>query len=186
MTRFLTMFVLLAVAGTTACAGGGRRLARPETIDGVPCAERAWISADGRLESCTLAEATDFPGVRLPAGTRVGFAAPGRLDCVFLPGPTAIEGHVCRGRGHGFQTCFHPSGRLRFFNLERPETIDGVPCQRSSFWTEVLVGRAGVELHADGSLAGCLLAAPLERDGVRLDRGSRVALAPDGTLLAGR
>jgi hypothetical protein len=175
MKTWIGSGVLLVAVVTPAC-GDGRRLRAPESIDGVPCERWAWQAEGGRLEGCFLAESADVRGRQLPAGTRIGLDEQGRLDCVFLPEDTEIDGHVCRGHGHDFQTCFHPNGKLRYCNLAAPETIDGVPCQRSGFFIEVFVDRAGVEFHDDGTLRGCLLAGPLELDGQRIERGNRVEL----------
>lgn len=182
-TAIPTLTILLSIAVTLpGLAGESRRLREPETIDGVPCRTKAWFHDSGRLASCTLDAEATLEGRTLPAGTRVGLDERGRPGCVFLPGPTEIDGHVCRGKGHGFQTCFHPNGALRFCNLEQPEWIQGVPCQRSTFFIEIFVGRAGVTFHEDGRLRGCLLAGPFERDGRRLERGTRVEFDAEGAL----
>src|SRR5262245_66661916 len=76
-----------------------RRLASPETIDGVPCgAGKASVFADsGRLESCRLASGTTIRGAQLPAGTFVAFEPSGAIRFAFLPDPDPlIGGHARR------------------------------------------------------------------------------------------
>jgi len=160
------------------------RLAGEREIDGVACVTRAWFRADGRLESCTLARATTFAnGLSLPAGARVGFDEAMSPEVVFLPADTEFDGHLCAGTGSdAAMTKFHPNGRLKFCNLARVETIDGVSCQRSSFWAWVTQGGSGTYFHDNGALQECLLAVDATVDGrvvkakqhVRFDRDRRV------------
>jgi hypothetical protein len=193
-TRGVTMWVVAAVivlgvacwASATAAerATSERfRLTRPTEIDGVPCAAGyVWRFADGRLAQCTLERAATVRNMRLPQGSVVAFKRDGANAFVFLPGPTAIEGHTCRGHGHDVQTVFHSNGRLALCWLEQDEMIQDVPCARTTFLGEVFGPPSGVTFAADGMLTGCRLSRTLTDDGRVFAKGSRVGYAPDGSL----
>jgi len=93
---------------------------------------------DGKLRSCTLAREDTLSGQPLPAGTVVHLTNEGHLDWCFLQQDTEIQGHLCRGKGHGFMTGFHPNGRLRIAWLARDEIIQGIPCAQYRFLSSVM------------------------------------------------
>jgi hypothetical protein len=82
-------------------------------------------------------------------------------------------------------TGFHPGGRLRLCWLEEDETIDDVPCARSTIPGEMwrgILGRdkSGVTFHPDGRLQGCRLSRDLTLAGRRHEAGSRIEFDPAG------
>lgn len=180
--------------GLHACARGGadaRGEPRQETLDtpreisGIPCATRAFFAADGRLLTCTLSRDFTFGnGVRLDAGSQVSLDAEGWPGTVFLPRNTIVDGHHCIGDGsHDPMTKLHPNGRLKFCNLVAPEKVQGVTCQRSTFWIWVTQGAAGITFHDNGALDRCLLAEDAEIGGRRLARRTHAQFDRDGRLV---
>jgi hypothetical protein len=172
----------------SASATTKRSLDAPETIQGVRCARTAWLTADGRLDGCFLAEEQTVDGRSLPAGTRIGLDAEGHLDTAFLPGTTEIDGHMCRGGGHDFMTRFHPGGALRLCWLANDEEIQGVPCGRSTIPGEIWRGlfggeKAGVSFHPDGKLASCRSSRGFTLAGRSYEKGTRVELDAAGQPL---
>jgi hypothetical protein len=157
-------------------------LRTPRELDGVPCAVRAFYAAGGRLQTCVLSRDHMFAnGLALPAGTQVTVDAEGRPTTAFLPAVTTLDGHRCIGDGtHNPMTNFHPNGRLRFCNLAEPETIQGIPCQRSSFWIWITQGGAGSYFHDNGALHECLLAGDVTVDGRPYRKRQHIVLDPDG------
>ncbi len=162
------------------------RLLQPKDIQGVPCSARVWYRRDHTLESCVLARETTFGTLTLPAGSTVSFDAELRPGIVFLPGETVIEGHRCIGHGHDAMTEFHPNGRLKFCNLRDPETIDGIPCQKSTAWIWMTQHGAATTFHDNGRLSSCLLSADVTIDGRSFRKGTHVNLDPDGKVIARR
>jgi hypothetical protein len=157
-------------------------LEAPREIAGVPCRTRASFDAEGRLRSCVLSRDTTFAnGLTLPEGTQAGFDEEGRPSRAFLPANTSFDGHLCIGTGtHDAITTFHPNGRLAFCNLARPESIGGVPCQQSSFWTWVTQGGSGTYFHDNGVLKSCLLADDVTVAGRTYRKKEHLALDRNG------
>lgn len=182
LTVALAFALFLAGAGP-ASASERRKLRQPAEFDGVLCTRYAWVNEDGSLDSCFLAEDTVLNGQELPAGTKVDFDEDGNPGCVFLPGDTEIEGHLLRGHGHDYQTCFHPNGRLRFGSLADREEIQGIPCQRATFFTWIFSGDASVRFHENGALKNCLVAEEFEYRGETFKRRKRIELDPDGWVV---
>lgn len=125
-------------------------------IDGIPCFDPD-VHSDGRLENCLLARDAVVAGNQFPSGSWLFFDPPGVLRCVFLAHDYEVQGYVLRGKGHDYQTCFHPNGRLSFGSLKEPTVIQGVSCEKGTFMTWLLKGKAGVKFHDNGRLKGCLL-----------------------------
>lgn len=161
---------------------GGNPPQEQSVASALPCFKESYDD-EGRIEWCTLARDAQVSGHAFPEGTRLGFDSEGRLDCCFLARDTALQGHQCRGKGHNYQTCFHPNGTLRFFSLVEPEHIQGVLCDKSTFWKWVFSGNAGVELHDNGSLKGCLVAEDVQIQGKPFKKGGRVAFDPAGKVV---
>jgi len=149
----------------------------------IPCNESS-VDEDGRLEWCEISRDAEIQGHLFPAKTRLEFDENGNLDCCFLNRNTELEGRVYRGKGHAFQTCFHPNGRLRFGNLENPEVIQGIPCEKSNFWIWTFKGKAGVYFHDNGQLESCLLAEDLELQGHHFKKGNHIHLDRNGKVTA--
>ncbi|MFN7966835.1 MAG: hypothetical protein U0V87_14225 [Acidobacteriota bacterium] len=185
----LWLTILTTVVVSSACgAGAGERRERIDgmrEIEGIPCTDYAWYEAEtGRFKGCTLAREIVVDTSRIPAGTKVDVDTDHKPVMLFLPHDTEIDGHVCRGEGHEYQTKLHPNGRLAFCNLPLPAKIDGVPCEKSTFWTWTLVGPAGVDFHDDGSLKGCLLAEDYSLDGTTYRKGTRFQRDAAGRAIA--
>ena len=159
-----------------------QRLAQPQTIGGVSCdaTRYARIYSSGVLESCPLAHDTTIGSHALPRGTWVHLTATGRLRSVWLPRDWALQGHTCRGTGNqGWSVLFHESGGLALCFLAAAEVIDGVPCQRGTFWLEVLrtlkqSAHLATKLNPDGSLESCQAAKDFVLDGVAYEKGQLV------------
>ena len=140
-----------------------RRIDSVEMIGGVLCdrTRYAEVYRSGAVASCPLARDTTIGMHALPRGTWVQLAPDGRLTSVWLPRDWAVQGHTCRGTGNrGWSVTFHSSGGLAFCYLSDVEMIDGVPCQRGTFWMEMwrFARRSaplGTSFHQDGSLQQC-------------------------------
>jgi hypothetical protein len=151
-------------------------------VQGLRVVGRAEFRPDGTLESATLAEAMTLGAARLPARSVVHLRPDGTPDWCFLPEDTVIEGHLCQGGGHEWMTQFHPDGRLKSAGLARVELLQGVPCDRGSFWTEVLGGGGRTVFHPNGSLARARVARTVQLQGQTLRRGQHVRLDEAGTI----
>ncbi len=184
-TWLIPVALLVATCCQPLLARESRALRRPELIDGVPCIRHVSFHTDGSIRSCFLARDVEVRGQPLPARTKVTFTRGGALDCVYLPRDGEIQGYRLRGRGHGYQTCFHPDGTLSFGNLVDATEIEGVPCERSTFWIWTLRGNAGIRFHENGRLAGCLASRDFALRGRRFRRNDRVEFDPAGTPLHG-
>jgi hypothetical protein len=190
--------LLASVALTVAVAGGATqahaqeplatvrvRLSADTLVDGIRCAHtgRAYAEffvASGRLAECPLAHDDDVGGHSLPAGTWVILDAEGRLSRAWLSRDTRIGSMLCKGTGYkDWITEFHPDGALRMCFLAEPETIQGIPCRKGTFWGEV-TGGVGVYFHEDGRLRSCGLARSVTIEGVRYRRWERIWLDPEG------
>lgn len=170
--------------GQTRPEARSERLLQPQDIQGVPCTTIVWYRPDHTLKTCVLARETAFGTLTLPAGSTVSFDAELRPGIVFLPEDTVIEGHRCIGKGHDFMTEFHPNGRLKFCSLRDPETIDGIPCQKSTPWIWMTQGGAATTFHDNGRLSSCLLSADVTIEGKVLGKGTHVYLDSDGKVSA--
>jgi hypothetical protein len=189
----LVLVVMAAAPGTGKAAAAAtqsrsEKLDAPHDIEGVPCAKRVSYDAGGRLKTCTLARDWTFVnGLQLPKGSQVSVDAQLRPETVFLPSNTVLDGHLCAGDGsHDAMTNFHPNGRLRFCNLAEPQTIQGIPCQKSTFWIWVTQGGAGTYFHDNGMLKQCLLADDVTIEGRTFKKKQHIALDREGRPAGGR
>jgi hypothetical protein len=163
-----------------------RRIPAPEVIGGLTCdaTPNAWYYESGRLQSCPLSQDTTIATHRFPRGTWVQLNPEGRLASVWLPRDWAVQGHTCRGTGNrGWSVTFHPNGALAFCYLGAVEEIDGVPCERGTFWGEMrraISGgsQLGVRFRPDGSLESCQAARDFQIDGRAYKKGDRVSREP--------
>ena len=87
-------------------------------IQGVSCTGSVEYYQDGKLKSCTLGREDTLSGQPLAPGTVVNLRPDGSLDWCFLQENTMIQGHLCRGSGHGFHDRFSP----------QRTTEDGLAC----------------------------------------------------------
>jgi hypothetical protein len=162
------------------------RLREPRVIQGVPCAGYARFDADQRLTSCTLSEEHAFGSLVLPANTQIRrFHPDGSPKDVHLGREARFDGHLLRGEGPGgWMAGFTPEGRLEYGFLVERETIDGVPCERGTFWGEI-TGGVIVRFHPDGRLKTCRLSADTLVGGRTCRKGERIWLDPQGAPEAG-
>jgi len=121
----------------------------------------------------------------LPKGTIVYLHADGTLDRCFLPKPTRLEGHLCKGHSSEWDTVFHRNGKLRIIWLEEDELIQDIPCKRATRLGEMISGKkhSGVEFHPNGRLARARLSRDAQIQGVPLKEGDVVHFDEDGRLL---
>ncbi|UCG63009.1 MAG: hypothetical protein JSV52_06935 [Candidatus Zixiibacteriota bacterium] len=151
-------------------------------VQGVSCMEGVQYYENGSIRSCRLARADTLSGQPLPLGTTVHFSADGKMDRCFLPEDTRIQGHLCKGHGHGWTTGFHPNGKLRLAWLAEDEVIQGIPCAKAGFLAQV-----GTEFYDNGKLKRCKLATDATIEGHSFEKGSVVNLNRDGKpILSGK
>ena len=159
------------------------------TVDGIPCAATEPAYAEffpsGRLHSCPIARAMTMGGHELPAATWLQFEEDGTLISAWLPHDTMLAGHLCKGTGYkGWSVRFYPGGGLSLCFLADVTVVDGVPCQRGTFWNEIRGGsRTGVGFHENGRLSRCQAARRFERDGQAIGKWDVVRLDTEGRLI---
>ncbi len=139
---------------------------------------------DGKLRSCTLAREDTLSEQPLPAGTVVNLTNEGQLSWCFLQQDTEIQGHLCRGEGHGFMTGFHPNGRLKTAWLARDEIIRGIPCAKYRFLSSVFGGGDATNFHENGQLLSCTLSDDMTIEGQEFTEGDRIRFDKQGRLAA--
>jgi len=148
-------------------------------VQGRPCAQ-GWLHLHPNGVPAVFAATREIAMARftIPAGTWVFQDRDGVVTICAFPQETLVQGHLCRGSGgaKGVQTSFYPDGALRQFFPVNPAVIDGVPCATGLI-------RGSIELHENGRLKSCMLGDDLVRDGVKLGKGTRIALTPEGRIL---
>lgn len=169
--------------GQVSSSSSGQTLTEPVDIQGVSCQGHVEYYSNGRLKTCTLAREDTLSGQPLAEGTVVTFTADGVLDWCFLQKDTEIQGHLCKGQGHGWMTCFYPNGKLKLAWLGRDQVIQGIPCAEYSFWADAFGGGAGTYFHENGNLKRCRLANDVTVDGHLLKRGDQAAFDENGKFL---
>jgi antitoxin component YwqK of YwqJK toxin-antitoxin module len=151
-------------------------------VQGIPCIGHVTYHSNGKIKSCTLARMDTLNGQPLPAGTVVNFSPAGLLDWCFLQHDTEIQGHLCKGQGHGWMTCFHPNGKLRVAWLGRDETIQGVPIAEYNWWADAFGKGAGVYFWENGLLRRCRISKEFSIEGKTFQKGDIVSFDSDGNL----
>lgn len=154
-----------------------------QDIQGIPCTGQLEYYPSGSLKSFTLAREDTLSGQPLAAGTVVHLTEDGALDWCFLQENTHIQGHFCRGEGHGFMTCFHPNGQIKLAWLVEDEEIDGVPCAKWSFVADAFGGGSGTHFWDNGTLKRCRLSRDFTIQGQDFAKGDVVSFDADGTLI---
>lgn len=163
-------------------------LTKPTVVGNFLCApghggRQVRVFEDGALAQCELAERTAFFGHAVDAGTFVYLRADGSPESAWLPWNTRLDGHLCRGTGYrGWSVDFHRDGRLRGCYLAEDETIQGVPCRKGTFGTEV-TGGAYVAFHPNGRLQSCAAARDVTIGAYSFESRSRVRLGAEGAVL---
>ncbi|HBN45166.1 MAG: hypothetical protein QGH91_05570 [Candidatus Marinimicrobia bacterium] len=152
------------------------------------CADAEYYE-NGNIEFCRLSAAETISGQNFPRGTGVHFNTNGDMDWVFLPEDMVIQGYLCRGGGHAFQTSFHPNGQLKTAWLAADEIIQGIPCAKFRFLTAVFAGlhgkNGGTTFHDNGQLSYCELSQQYVIEGKKFKKGAVVKFAADGKLRQG-
>jgi len=188
-TLVITIALLLFASATGAQRPsdvGGRKLKVVTAVDGITCAPTgrayAYFHPSGRLKECPLASDTVLFGQSLPQQTWVEFTVEGRPRHAWLPHDVTLSGHVCKGRGYKeWSVLFHPSGALSLCYLPNERVIDGVPCQRGTFWNEVRGGgKSAVRFHENGRLQSCQAARSFELNGRQVKKWQLVQLNSKG------
>jgi len=187
MAKRISFLLVVLFLGSAAVALGeltssSRHLDADKAIQNYPCAEgkTSYVAKTG-LTSCKLSHDTDFGEARIPAGSTIYLTGGGKPFSVFLSRDTAIHGYTCRG-GHrnDYSTAFHPSGELKVCWLASDQEVEGVPCMRASFLSDVFGGTVGTHFYRSGKLRSC----KLSRDAVIQERkfrqGEHVYLDTDG------
>jgi hypothetical protein len=152
-------------------------------IQGISCVGPVEYYQNGNLTSCTLGREDTLSGQPLAPGTVVHFTPEGYMDWCFLQQDTEIQGHLCRGEGHGFMTGFHPNGQLRTAWLAQDEIIQGVPCAKYRFMSILFGGGDGTYFDDKGQLRSCTLSKNMTIEGHNLKKGDKVRFDSDGKLL---
>jgi hypothetical protein len=190
--RWPLLGLLLPVGLLSAQSSDYRRkqLERPQVIDGVSCDATGRAYAEfhlsGSLRSCPLSRDTSIAGHGLYAKSWITLDTLRALRAAWLSRDTELSGHLCHGTGYkGFSVRFRQDQSLELCFLARDAVIDGVPCVRGSFWTEIRGGsRTVATFHPDGSLSGCQLAKEHTADGHRFPKWTRIARTRSGHLSA--
>jgi len=172
------VFTLLMIFGGRNEPVTSRTAAAPEgevvEIQGISCVGSVEYYQNGKLTSCTLGREDTLSGQPLPAGTVVHLTPEGNFDWCFLQQNTEIQGHLCRGEGHGFMTGFHPNGQLKTAWLAQDEIIQGIPCAKFQFLSAVMgwiegSGKDGsTRFYEDGLLRYCALSENFTIDGTKM------------------
>jgi hypothetical protein len=170
----------------------GRPLTDTVVIDGITCAPTGKALAEfypsGRLAWCPIARDAVLFGHALPAMTWIGLTAEGLPSRAWLPSDTKLSGHLCHGTGYkGYSVEFHPTGALRRCFLAADTEIEGVPCIRGSFWTEIRGGsKSAVSFRENGTLAQCQASRAFTRNGIQVRKWQTAALDVGGRLIEPR
>lgn len=157
-------------------------------IDGYHCGPTGRASAEfhesGALASCPLFTPTIVAGHSLPAGTWIQLTDTGQLWSVWLPADTKLAGRLCHGTGYkGWSVRFHETGALAMCYLGTETQIDGVWCQRGTFWNELRGGfESSVGFHPSGRLRRCQASRSFEKDGVRVQKWQVVEMDEAGAI----
>jgi antitoxin component YwqK of YwqJK toxin-antitoxin module len=117
----------------------------------------------------------------------VHFTEEGVFDWCFLQENTEIQGLLCSGDGHGFQTTFHPNGQLKTAYLVKDQSVQQIPCAKFRFLSAVfnpIHGKNGnTSFHENGQLRYCELSENFTIDGERFKRGDALRFDPKGALI---
>jgi hypothetical protein len=118
----------------------------------------------------------------LPQGTRIVKIVDNKI-ITFLPKNMEIQGILCRGHANDWQTVFYKNGKLELVWLARDQEIQGYPCKKATFWTEIFGSSAGVHFHENGKLKKFKLAKDMTIQGHRFIKGDIIRLDTEGKLV---
>jgi hypothetical protein len=189
MANVLSFLFVVLFLNSAAVTEGQRNFTGPspdadKAIHGYPCLkDKASYIAKTGLTSCTLSRDADFGEARVPAGSSIYLREDGQPFSVFLSRDTPIRGYNCRGgHGNGYSTAFYPSGELKLCWLASDQEVDGVPCMRASFFSDVVGGTVGVHFYRDGKLQTCKVSRDVTIQGRKFSQGEHIYLDADGTV----
>ncbi len=161
----------------------GQALYGPVEVQSVTCEGHISYYPNGNLRSCTLGAEDTLAGQVLPKGTVVAFNSDGDFDFAFLQQPTEIQGVLCKGEGHGFQTVFHSNGKLKVAWPAKDQTVQGVPVAEYSWMADVFGDGANVSFWENGQLRSARLAESITRDGRTFQKGVIIELDSLGIVV---
>jgi hypothetical protein len=160
----------------------GQATSGPVEVQGVSCLGYIEYYPNGKLKSCTLACEDTLSGQPLAEGTVVSFTDAGALDWCFLQKNIEIQGHLCKGEGHGFMTCFHPNGKLRLAWLGREEVIEGIPVAEYNWWADAFGKGSGTYFWENGKLRRCRIGKDIIIEGHAFLEGDIAMFDQEGKL----
>lgn len=161
----------------------GQALSGPVEVQSVTCVGHISYYPNGNLRSCTLGAIDTLSGQELPKGTVVAFNSDGVFDFAFLQQPTEIQGVLCKGEGHGFQTVFYPNGNLKIAWPAKDQMIQDIPVAKYSWMADVFGDGANVTFWENGQLRRARLASPLTREGESFEKGGYIELDSSGAVI---
>ncbi len=185
------VFALLLVSGRSDDQGSAHTVNVPEgeviEVQGVSCTGGVEYYESGKLMHCSLAVDDTLSGQPLAAGTGVHFTEEGVFEWCFFRSDTFIQGYLCRGRGHGFMTQFHPNGEIETTYLAKDQVIQGIPCAKFRFLSAVFNGfhnkHGNTSFHDNGQLRYCELSENFTIEGKRFRRADAVRFDRNGMLI---
>lgn len=161
----------------------GQALSGPVDVQSVTCEGHISYYPNGNLRSCTLGAIDTLSGQALPKGTVVAFTSDGVFDFAFLQQPTEIQGVLCKGEGHGFQTLFYPNGKLKIAWPAKEQTIQNIPVAEYSWMADVFGDGSNLTFWENGQLKRARLSAPITRDGKSFAKGDYIELDSSGAVI---
>ncbi|MGA3023145.1 MAG: hypothetical protein ABSF98_00095 [Bryobacteraceae bacterium] len=172
MTRTISLLSIVLFVGSAAAA-----------INEYPCAggTTSYVARTG-LTSCKVSRETAFGEARVPEGSTISLRED-KPAFTFLSRDARIDGYTCRGGEHDWSTAFYPSGKLKVCWLAADQDVQGVPCMRASFFSDVFGGTAGVHFYENGKLRTCKVSRDTSIQGRRFRSRDHVLLSADGTVL---
>ncbi len=120
----------------------------------------------------------------LPQGAIIHVRKGNQIFC-FLPKNMKIQGVICRGHDKDWETGFYTNGKLSLAWLPHDQVIQGVPCMKATFWTEVLGKSAKVLFWDNGQLKRCKAAKNCVIQGHAFKKGDIVRFDKQGRLILG-
>ncbi len=183
--RQLVIILLSGIISIAALAASDTRFqkyATPTMIHGLLVSGEVEFYQNDTLEFARIVKDDSLFGHRFPANTGFHFTKSGVMDWCFLGKNWVVQGHPMQGGGHDWMTEFFPSGRLASGGLSEVQTIDGVPCDVGTFWTELFGGGGRTYFYENGKLKYAKVASTVNYHGQQLKKGKHVKLKPDGTI----
>jgi hypothetical protein len=160
-----------------------RKLKEPTEIGGILYKRYAYFFDTGESKGGILAREDTVSGHVIPEGTIVYLDREGWMHMCMMSKDTELQGHLCRGHGHGWQTTFHKNGQLKTIWLAREEVVQGVPCVKAHFLREGFIGPSVISFHENGVLKSARLAKDITIQGHDFEKNDRVQFDSEGKLV---